>query len=173
MAEAGKAKHYKQLLVWQKGMALAKLVYDLTARFPADERFGLTSQLRRAAVSVPSNIAEGQARHGTGEFLQFLSHAQGSLAEMETQLLLAIDLGFCKQASVEASFNEIGQLQRMMAALKKSLASPRQPLATSHFNEHSQLQRTYTSNCVVSVHRSCCGGDRRRGDRRGFECVAV
>ena len=132
MTDARKAKHYKELLVWQKGMALAKIIYDLTARFPADERFGLTSQLRRAAVSVPSNIAEGQARHGTGEFLQFLSHAQGSLAEIETQLLLAIDLGFCKESSVEASINEIGQLQRMMAALKRSLSSPREPLATSH-----------------------------------------
>jgi four helix bundle protein len=132
MAEARKARHYKELLVWQKGMALTKLVYDLTGRFPADERFGLTSQLRRAAVSVPSNIAEGQARHGTGEFLQFLSHAQGSLAEIETQLLLAVELGFCKQASVEASLGEIGQMQRMMAALKRSLFSPRSPLATRH-----------------------------------------
>ena len=60
-----KAKHYKELLVWQKGMSLAKGVYGLTARFPTDERFGLVSQMRRAAISVPSNIAEGQARHGT------------------------------------------------------------------------------------------------------------
>jgi len=132
MTDARKARHYKELLVWQKGMALAKLVYDLTGRFPACERFGLTSQLRRAAVSVPSNIAEGQARHGTGEFLRFLSHAQGSLAEIETQLLLAMELGSCKQASVEESLSEIGQMQRMMAALKRSLFSPRSPLATSH-----------------------------------------
>lgn len=87
-----KAKHYKDLLVWQKGMSLAKGVYGLTARFPADERFGLISQMRRAAVSVPSNIAEEQARHGTREFLQFLSHASGSLAELETQLLLSLDM---------------------------------------------------------------------------------
>ena len=130
LPEARKPKHYKDLLVWQKGMALAKFVYDLTRSFPADERYGLTSQLRRAAVSVPSNIAEGQARHGTGEFLQFLSHAEGSLAEIETQLLLAVNLGFCKQASVDASLSEIDQLQKMLVALKRSLSSPRSPLAT-------------------------------------------
>jgi len=132
MAEGRKPKHYKDLLVWQKGMALAKLIYDLTRRFPADERFGLTSQLRRAAVSVPSNIAEGQARHGTGEFLQFLSHAEGSLAEIETQLLLAVDLGFSKQAEVETPLNEIDQLQKMLVGLKRSLFSSRSPLATRH-----------------------------------------
>jgi hypothetical protein len=75
--DSRKAKHYKELIVWQKGMSLAKGIYGLTARFPADERFGLVSQMRRAAISVPSNIAEEQARHGTREFLQFLSHASG------------------------------------------------------------------------------------------------
>jgi carbamoyl-phosphate synthase large subunit len=130
MAEARKPKHYKELLVWQKGMALAKLVYDLTRQFPSDERFGLTSQLRRAAVSVPSNIAEGQARHGTGEFLQFLSHAEGSLAEIETQLLLAVEPGFSKQASVAASLSEIDQLQNTLVALRRSLSSPNSSLAT-------------------------------------------
>jgi carbamoyl-phosphate synthase large subunit len=119
-------------LVWQKGMVLAKLVYNLTRCFPAEERFGLTAQLRRAAVSVPSNIAEGQARHGTGEFLQFLSHAEGSLAEIETQLLLAVDLGFSKQSDVEAPLREIDQLQKMLVALRRSLLSPRSPLATRH-----------------------------------------
>jgi carbamoyl-phosphate synthase large subunit len=132
MAGTQKPKHYKDLLVWQKGMLLAKLVYDLTRSFPADERFGLTAQLRRAAVSVPSNIAEGQARHGTGEFLQFLSHAQGSLAEIETQLLLAVDLGVAKQLDVEAPLKEIDQLQKMLVVLRRSLLSPRSPLATRH-----------------------------------------
>jgi len=89
MQEHTKPKHYKELLVWQKGMALAKLVYRLTVRFPREEKFGLTSQIRRASVSVPSNIAEGQARQSTKEFLQFLSHAEGSLAELETQVLLS------------------------------------------------------------------------------------
>jgi four helix bundle protein len=132
MTEHTKAQHYKDLLVWQKGMLLAKLVYQLTQKFPAEERYGLTSQLRRAGVSVPSNIAEGQARRGTNEFLQFLSIAEGSLAELETQLLLSIDLAYCKPADAEPPLKEIDELQKMMVALKRKLLSPRSPLATCH-----------------------------------------
>ena len=84
MSEEARASSYKDLLVWQKGIKLVEQVYLLTQRFPADERFGLVSQMRRAAVSVPSNIAEGQARHTTGEFVQFVSHAEGFIAELET-----------------------------------------------------------------------------------------
>ena len=127
---AGKARHYKELQIWQKAMALAKMIYALTDKFPERERFGLTSQIRRAAVSVPSNIAEGQARHGTREFLQFLSHASGSLAELETQLLLSEELGFCQQADVLNVNACISELQKMIAAIRKTLAL--QPLATSH-----------------------------------------
>jgi four helix bundle protein len=116
-----KARHYKELLVWQKGIVLAKEVYALTALFPADERFGLTSQMRRAAVSVPSNIAEGQARRGTREFLQFLSHAGGPLAELETQALLSVDLHFCSAEQSARVLSEIGELQRMLAALRNKL----------------------------------------------------
>jgi len=94
---------YRDLLVWQKGMALAKQVYSMTRAFPDDERFGLIAQMRRAAVSVPSNIAEGQARRGTKGFVQFLSHAEGSLAELDTQLTLAIDLGFCQHSDAHQS----------------------------------------------------------------------
>src|SRR5579862_874916 len=108
-----KAKHYKELLVWQKGMSLAKGVYGLTAGFPSDERFGLVSQMRRAAVSVPSNIAEGQARQGTREFLQFLSHASGSLAELETQLPLSVDTKFCSESDVQGLAGLINELQKM------------------------------------------------------------
>ena len=124
-----KPKHYKELLVWQKAMALAKGVYGLTAKFPADERFGLISQMRRAAVSVPSNIAEGQARQGTREFLQFLSHASGSLAELETQLLLSVEMKYCAPKDVEGIAALIGELQKMMAALRRSLEGS---LVTSH-----------------------------------------
>jgi four helix bundle protein len=74
---AAKVADYKDLIVWKKAMALTKRVYELTARFPAEEKFGLTSQMRRAAVSVPSNIAEGQGRRGPGEFPQFLAMARG------------------------------------------------------------------------------------------------
>jgi four helix bundle protein len=118
-----KAKHYKDLIVWQKAMLLAKHTYELTARFPADERFGLVSQMRRAAVSVPSNIAEGQARHGTREFLQFLSHASGSLAELETQLLLSVDMKYCMQNDLDIATGLINELQKMIVALRRTLES--------------------------------------------------
>ena len=126
-----KPKHYKDLLVWQKGMVLARLVYKVTVKFPAEERYGLTSQMRRAAVSVPSNIAEGQARRGTSEFLQFLSIAEGSLAELDTQLSLSVELGFAQQADVEPAFKEIDELQKMLVALKRKLSSLLPP-ATRH-----------------------------------------
>jgi four helix bundle protein len=131
MSEESKPRHYKDLLVWQKGMNLAKLVYKLTMRFPSDERYGLISQLRRAAVSVPSNIAEGQARRGTNEFLQFLSIAEGSLAELDTQLLLSVELGFAQRLDVEPALKEVDELQKMLVALKRKLASF-SPLATRH-----------------------------------------
>ena len=131
MSEQAKPKHYKDLLIWQKGMFLTKLIYKLTAAFPPEERFGLTSQLRRAAVSVPSNIAEGQARHGSREFLHFLSNAEGSLAELETQLILAVDLSLSKKEEVESALNELSELQKMIAGLKRKLPS-RSPLATRH-----------------------------------------
>ena len=127
MAEAvqvSKARHYKELLVWQKGMQLAREIYRLTSKFPSEERFGLTSQMRRACVSVPSNIAEGQARRSTREFLLFLSHASGSLAELETQVLLALDLQFCKKEEFEPALTGISELQRMLAALRRRLGSP-------------------------------------------------
>ncbi len=129
--EQPKPKHYKDLLVWQKGMNLAKLVYKLTVRFPSEERYGLTSQLRRAAVSVPSNIAEGQARQSTREFIQFLSHAEGSLAELETQLLLGVEMGFAQESDVQPALQQIDELQRMIVALRRKL-SLYSPLATRH-----------------------------------------
>jgi four helix bundle protein len=93
LVEPGKARHYKELLIWQRAMGLAKSVHLLTETFPTLERYGIVAQMRRAAISIPSNIAEGQARQGTNDFLHFLSRASGSLAELETQLLLSIDLG--------------------------------------------------------------------------------
>lgn len=112
VGQDSKPRHYKDLLVWQKGMRLAKAVYKLTARFPDAEKYGLISQMRRAAVSVPSNIAEGQARQGSREFLLFLSHAGGSVAELETQLLLSVDLGHCNEAEVEEVESDIVELQK-------------------------------------------------------------
>ena len=120
--ERPKATHFKDLLVWQKGMDLAERVYRLTDKFPPDERFGLVSQMRRAAVSVPSNIAEGQARQSTREFLQFISHAMGSLAELETQVILSERLGRCTAADTVEIHRLIADLDRMLRALRRSLS---------------------------------------------------
>jgi four helix bundle protein len=116
-------RSYKDLVVWQKGIALAKLVYGLTGSFPSEEKFGIVAQMRRAAVSVPSNIAEGQARHTTGEFIQFLSHAEGSVAELDTQLILSIELKFCNSAAADASFALISEIRRMLNALRRKLSA--------------------------------------------------
>src|SRR5437016_8960744 len=99
--EAGMGKSYRELVAWQKAMLLVTEIYLATKSFPQEERYGLTNQLRRAAVSVPSNIAEGAARSGTGEFLQFLGIAKGSLAEVETLLILARKLTYLTQVQAE------------------------------------------------------------------------
>ncbi len=116
-------RSYKDLVVWQKGIALARLVHQLTKNFPSEEKFGLVAQMRRAAVSIPSNIAEGQARHTTGEFIQFISHAEGSVAELDTQLILSIELKFCRDVGAEAAFELIAELRRMLNVLRRKLAA--------------------------------------------------
>jgi four helix bundle protein len=116
---------YKDLVVWQKGIDLAKLVYQLTTNFPGEEKFGLVSQMRRAAVSIPSNIAEGQARHTTGEFVQFISHAEGSVAELETQIILAVELGFCAKPQVLAAYETLDEIRRMLNSLRRKLPKRR------------------------------------------------
>jgi four helix bundle protein len=118
-----KTQGYKDLVVWQKGIALAKLIYTVTAKFPAEEKFGLVSQMRRAAVSIPSNIAEGQARHTTGEFIQFISHAEGSVAELNTQLMLAVELKFCSGESSTPASELMEDLRRMLNGLRRKLGS--------------------------------------------------
>lgn len=127
---AERPKSYKDLLVWQKSMAMVKLIYELTRNFPRDERFGLVIQMRRAAVSVPSNIAEGQSRHTGGEFIQFISHAEGSLAELDTQLLIAIELGFCSLPQAEGLLSLVDELQRMLNGLRQKLATRPSSLVT-------------------------------------------
>ena len=117
-----KTQSYKDLVVWQKGIALAKAIYQLTAKFPGEEKFGLISQMRRAAVSIPSNIAEGQARHTTGEFIQFISHAEGSVAELETQLILSIELGFAKAEAAKTVFILLDEIRRMLNGLRRKLS---------------------------------------------------
>ena len=104
--------NHKELDVWKKSMDLVELIYDLTSQFPSEERFGLVSQMRRSAVSIPSNIAEGAARKGDKELIQFLMIAIGSLSELETQYLITIRLKFVEK-------NE--ELEEMMLESKKLL----------------------------------------------------
>jgi four helix bundle protein len=111
---------HKDLDVWKKAMDLAAQVYSLTARFPKEELYGLTSQIRRSAVSIPSNIAEGAARHSRKEFIQFLHIASGSVAELETQLLLAIRMRFIPGDSIICHVEEIRKLLLgLLRSLKK------------------------------------------------------
>lgn len=112
---------FKELKVWQKAMSVAEATYELCAQFPDSERYGLISQMRRAAVSIPSNIAEGAGRNSTGKFQQFLGIAVGSAYELETQFLLAGRLHFLSNAQVELIAAQLVELQKMLYGLKSSL----------------------------------------------------
>ena len=112
---------YKDLIVWQKAIVLVTNVYRCTKPFPKDELYGLTSQLRRAAVSVPCNIAEGQGRLSTGEFKQFLGHARGSLHEMQTQLVIAENLGYLGKTEKDRLLADSTEVDRMLNGLISSL----------------------------------------------------
>jgi four helix bundle protein len=122
---SAKPQNFKDLLVWQRGMELATSIYEITRRFPSDERFGLVGQMRRCAVSIPSNLAEGQARHTTGEFVQFISHSEGSLAELETQLRLSVEIGYCGLADAEGTLASMEELRKMLNSLRRKLSSSR------------------------------------------------
>ena len=116
-------RSYRDLVAWKKGMDLVEAIYLLSKQFPREEIYGLTSQIRRAVVSVPSNIAEGHARLSKGEFCQFIGHARGSLAEVETQVLLAVRLGFIKESEADgvmANADEVGRiLNGLLASMRK------------------------------------------------------
>lgn len=112
---------YKDLIVWQKSIALVKLIYKLTAHFPIEEKFGLVSQMRRSAVSIPSNIAEGQARRTTPDYVKFVSIAQGSLAELETQLIICVELEYCDSGTSTEIFSLMDEVRKMLYALRRSL----------------------------------------------------
>ena len=114
--------HYKDLIAWQRAMDLVESVYKITDRFPRREMYSLVDQLRRAAVSVPSNIAEGQAHRSRREFLHFLQHSRGSLAEIETQLLIAIRLHYVDQNSAAPILSQIAEVGRIVNGLAASLA---------------------------------------------------
>ncbi|MCX7049222.1 MAG: four helix bundle protein [Candidatus Sumerlaeota bacterium] len=114
-------KSYQDLEVWQRGMTLAEMAYALTKSFPKEELFGMTSQIRRAAASIPANIAEGWGRDTTGEFLQFLRIAQGSLRELETHLLLSQRVQLTSQESITPLMELCQILGRQLIALQRSL----------------------------------------------------
>lgn len=116
-------KGYKELVVWQRSFALANRLYMLTNQFPKSQQFSLVQQIQRAAVSVPSNIAEGSNRQSIKEYRHFLSIALGSLAELETQVMLARTQSFVSTTEADEVLNELDQLGKMMRALLKKLAS--------------------------------------------------
>ncbi len=125
-----KVASYRDLVAWQRGMALTKMIYVASAQFPREEIFGLKSQMRRCSVSVPSNIAEGQGRTTRGEFYQFLGQARGSLYELETQTLLASELGYLSVEQREALIRESRDLGRILNGLMNSIRPAAPPKAS-------------------------------------------
>ena len=116
-----KTSDYKNLVVWQKAMTLCNDVYVLTKAFPKEELFGITNQMRRCAVSIPSNIAEGQARHTPKEFIHFLKISYGSLAELETQLLISLNIGLTNEETIKTLLENLQEIQRMVMGLVRSI----------------------------------------------------
>ncbi len=115
--------HFKDLIAWKKSISLVKAVYRITEGFPAHETYGLKSQLRRAAVSIPSNIAEGQSRFSRVEFRHFLRNAKGSLGEVETQLIIAHELGYINPAQLRPLTAGIEELGRLISGLINSISA--------------------------------------------------
>ena len=114
-------RSYRDLIVWQKSMQLVTEIYLLTKDFPKEEIYGLTSQIKRAVISVPSNIAEGQGRDSTKEFIHHLSIAYGSLMEVETQLQIAVNLNFVEQTKINEMYSRTAEISRMINGLSRSL----------------------------------------------------
>ena len=114
-------KHYKELLVWQKSYKLCLKIYGIAPNLPSEEKFGLTSQIKRSAVSIPSNIAEGYGRKTTADYIRMLYISYGSVCELETQILLAGDLGFVEESKLKSLNDDIDEIERMLKALIKSL----------------------------------------------------
>jgi four helix bundle protein len=118
---------FRDLIAWQKAMDLVEIVYEVTARFPSREVFGLTNQLRRAAVSVPSNIAEGQGRESTRDFLHFLGISRGSLQEVQTQLEIASRLRFIDDGDYSRCLSQTDEVARLLHGLSRSLRRSLEP----------------------------------------------
>lgn len=118
-------KNYKELRVWQKSYQLCLDIYKITKEFPKEERYTLTPQIRRAVLSIPSNIAEGYGRKTTREYIQHLFIAYGSHCELETQIILCGDLGYIENEKLKKVQEDIGEVERMLKALIKSLETKR------------------------------------------------
>lgn len=117
------ASDHEKLLVWQKSMVLVTDIYQISQKFPKEEMYGLTSQIRRSAVSVPSNIAEGKGWHTNNEFRQFLVQARGSLLELETQVQIAGNLGYLKPQKVEELKAKTVEIGKMLNGLRDAVSS--------------------------------------------------
>ena len=112
---------YKELKIWKKSMVLVEEIYHLMSKLPSDEKFGLISQIKRCSVSIPSNIAEGAGRNSKKEFIHFLSVSNGSLSELETQLILVYRLNFASKNLIEPLLEKCNEIKKMNFALQKSL----------------------------------------------------
>jgi four helix bundle protein len=123
----GEGAGYQRLIVWQRAMDLVENVYVTTREWPREEQYGLTSQVRRAAISVPSNIAEGHGRSGAKEFAHHVSVAYGSLSELETQILIAQRLGYQADAETRILMLRITEVRRLLRGLLQKLRTPSQP----------------------------------------------
>ena len=120
MTIATEVKSYRDLVAWQKGVDLVCDVYDMTKLLPPDERFGLMSQMRRCAVSIPSNIAEGQARNSPRAFASHLNISLGSAADLETQLIVANEIGYLQKSELEKLTTELIEIIKMLNGLLKT-----------------------------------------------------
>jgi len=121
--EKGKSMGFKDLVAWQKGMRLVEAIYKITREFPHEELYGLTSQMRRSAVSIPSNIAEGQLRKSKNEFAQFILIALGSCAELSTQFDLSKRLGYLDEMNFLRIAEDINELMKILHGLRKKLST--------------------------------------------------
>lgn len=109
--------NFKELLVWKKSIELVTEIYEITSVFPSEEKFGLVSQIRRASVSVPSNIAEGNSRRSSADYIQFLKIARGSSAEVETQIIISKNLGFIEELKCNELLSKITEIMKMINGL--------------------------------------------------------
>jgi four helix bundle protein len=144
---------YTELRVWQRSMKLVECIYQITTGFPSHERFGLAGQLQRAAVSVPSNIAEGHGRKLTGSYVNHISIAYGSLMEIETQLRISQRLNYIKAEDLKNLLNECDLIGKMLTSLKKSLKNSRRA-GYSNLNIKSKLRPDPRSSIPDSIKTS-------------------